>query len=90
MSKRAFLRFFLTPTAQFLNLAVNIQHKQGQLLSVLCKWDLLESELTVPAMETNFTIAEMKEHSIMNNLAFSNLQVITESSRSGPKFKPMI
>ena len=49
-----------------------------------------ESELTVPAMETNFTIAEMKEHSIMDNLAISNLQVITESSRSGPKFKPMI
>ena len=69
---------------------ISVLHKQGQLLSVLCRCNLLGSELTVPGMETIFTIAEMKEHSIMDNLAILDLQIITESSRSGPKFEPMI
>ena len=51
---------------------------------------MLQSELTVPGMETVFTRAEMKEHSILDNLVISDLQIITEFSRSGPKFKPMI
>ena len=60
------------------------------MLSVLIRGDILQSELTVPGMEIIFTRAEMKEHSIMDNLATSDLQIITESSRSGPKFKPNI
>ena len=62
----------------------------GQLLSVLCRCNLLEIDLTVPGMETIFTKAEMKERSILDNLAISNLQIITESGRSGLKFKLMI
>ena len=57
---------------------------------MLSRGNILESELTVPGRETIFTRARMKEHSILDNLAISDLQIITESSRSGPKFKPMI
>ena len=56
---------------------------------VLSRCNLLESELTVPGSEIVFTRAEMKEHSILNNLAISFLQIINESGRSVPKFKPM-
>ena len=58
---------------------------------MLSRCNLLESELTVQGIETIFTIAaEIKGHSIMDKFAISNLQIITESSRSRPKFKPMI
>ena len=57
---------------------------------MLDRCNLSESELTVPGRETIFTRAEMKEHLILDNLAISDLQIITESSRSGPKFKPII
>ena len=57
---------------------------------MLGRGNILESELTVPGKETIFTRAEMKEHSILDNLAISDLQIITESSRSGPKLKPII
>ena len=50
----------------------------------------LESELTVLGRESIYARAEMKELSILDNLAISDLQIITESSRSGQKFKPMI
>ena len=50
---------------------------------------MLESELTVPGKETVFTRAEMKERSILDHLAISDLQIITEFCRSGPKFKPI-
>ena len=57
---------------------------------MLSRGNMLQSELTVPGMETVFTRAEMKEHSILDNLIISDLQIITEFSRSGPKFKPII
>ena len=57
---------------------------------MLSRGNILESELTVPGKETIFTRARMKEHSILDNLAISDLQIIIESSRSGPKFEPMI
>ena len=57
---------------------------------MLRRGKMLESELTVPGKETVFTRAEMKERSILDNFAISDLQIITESSRSGPKFKPVL
>ena len=57
---------------------------------MLSRGNILESELTVPGRETIFTRARMKEHSILDNLAISDLQIITESSRSGRKFKPKL
>ena len=45
-----------------------------------------KSELSVPGMETISTRAKMKEHSILDNLAISDLQIIAASCRSGPKF----
>ena len=56
---------------------------------MLSSCNLLESELTVPGLETISTRAEMKEHLILDNLAISDLQIITASGRSGPKFKPI-
>ena len=45
------------------------KHKQGQLLSVLGRCNLLESELTVPGREIIFTRAEIKELSMLDNLS---------------------
>ena len=59
--------------------------KQAQRLSVITKCNFLESGLTALGMEIR---AELKE--ILDNLAISDLQIITESSRSGPKFEPVI
>ena len=57
---------------------------------MLDRGNIIKSEVTVPGRETIFIRAEMREHSILDNLAISDLQIITESSTSGPKFKTMI
>ena len=71
------------PTEQCLNLAVNIKEVSSisKVSGSLCRCDLLESELTVPGGETVFTRAEMKEHSILDYSAVSDLQIVTESSK---------
>ena len=43
--------------------------------------------LTVPGMESISTRAELKEQSILDHLAISDLQIITASGRSGPKLE---
>ena len=57
---------------------------------MLDRGNIIKSEVTVQGRETIFIRAEMREHSILDNLAISDLQIITESSTSGPKFKTMI
>ena len=61
-----------------------------QLFTVLTGVVFESLKLTVPGMETISTRAKMIEHSILDHLAISDLQIISASGRSGRKFKPMI
>ena len=53
-----------------------------QLFTVLTGVIFESMKVTVPGMETISTRAELKGHSILNNLAISDLQIITSTGRS--------
>ena len=56
--------------------------KNIQLFTVLTGVIFESLKLTVPGMETISTRAELKEHSILDHLAISDLQIITATGRS--------
>ena len=77
--------FFKSPTKQCLNsapksyLCYDSWLRICQLFTVLTGVIFQMSELPDPGMETISTRAQLKEHSILDNLAISDLQIITKS-----------
>ena len=80
--------FLILPTEQCSNSAPKIYFSYVswlricQLFTVLTGVILESLKLTVPGMETISTRAELKEHSILDHLAISDLQIITATGRS--------
>ena len=92
----SFISFSTHPTEQCSNLAPKIYlcyvswSRRSQLFTVLTGVIFQSLKLTVPGMEIISTRAELKEHSILDHLATSDLQIITSTGRSWSKFEPLL
>ena len=79
---------FNYPTEQCSNSAPKIYFRYvswlrtSQLFTMLTGVIFQSLKLTVPGMETISTRAELKEHSILDHLAISDLQIVTATGRS--------